>query len=143
MQVVGLIVTAQDPVDDFYAPHRTDPAGRAFPAGLDGAELHGEAGLLAHVHGIVKDYEASVADHAVDIGERFVVQGRVELRRMDVGAQRPAGLHRPDRPAGGRTTAEVLQQFAQRAAEADLHQPAPLDVAGQLHGERPSERPVP
>ena len=65
-------------------------------------------------------------------GEGFVVERRVELRLGKVGAERPADLHRADRPAGGRAAAEVVQQLAQRDAEGLLDQAAVLDVAGEL-----------
>ena len=53
-----------------------------------------------------------------------------------VGAQRAAHLHGADRAPRGGPAAEVIQQLAQRDAERLLHQPAALEVAGQLDRQR-------
>ncbi len=54
-----------DPVDRLDAAHRADAAGRALAAAFDRAELHGEAGLLQHVGGVVEDDDAAMADQPV------------------------------------------------------------------------------
>src|SRR5690606_37780817 len=95
----------EDTVDDLDAAHRADPARRALTARLHRAELHREARLLAHVDGIVEDDDAAVADHRPERGERLVVEGRIELRWMDIRPQRTAGLLRANRPARRRAAA--------------------------------------
>src|SRR5215468_6755212 len=63
---IGLAFLARyDPVDDLDAARRADSAGRALAAGLDGAELHGEARLARHVDGVVEDDDAAVTDKPV------------------------------------------------------------------------------
>ena len=88
-----------DAVDRLDAARRADAAGRALAAGFDGAELHGEARLLGHVDGVVEHHDAAMADQAVARGEGLVVERRVEQRAREIGAERPADLHRADRPA--------------------------------------------
>src|SRR5690606_23035006 len=113
-----------------------DAARRALAAGLDRAELHGEPRLLAHVDGIVEDDEAAVADHGAYGGELLVVERRVELRRVNISSERPAGLDGPDRPARRAAAAEVVKDFAQRRPESELDQAPALDVAGELDRQR-------
>ena len=45
----ALVVAAADLVDDLDAAHGADAARRALAARFDGAELHSEPRLLAHV----------------------------------------------------------------------------------------------
>ena len=108
-------VAAANPVDDLDAAHGADAARRALAARLDGAELHGEPRLLAHVDGVVEHDEAAVAEHRADRGELLVVERRIELRLGDVSAERTAGLDGADRSAGGAAAAEVVEDLAQRA----------------------------
>src|SRR5690606_23416120 len=104
------------------APHRADSARRAFAAGLDRAEFHREPRLLAHVDRVVEDDDAAMTDHRTERGKRLVVERRVELRRVDVRAERAACLDRADRPARSRAAAELLEDLAQRVTESDLDQ---------------------
>src|ERR1700751_4814491 len=59
------ILAGDDLVDRLAPAHRADAAGRALAATLDAAELHGEAGLVAHVDGVVEHHDAAMADQAV------------------------------------------------------------------------------
>ena len=72
----GAIFAGHDLVDQLDAARRADAAGRALAAGFDGAELHGEAGLLGHVHGVVEHHDAAMADQPVGGGEGLVVERR-------------------------------------------------------------------
>src|SRR4051794_40107809 len=51
-EVLGGAFAAYDLVDGLDAARRADPARRALATGLDGAELHGKAGLLGHVDAV-------------------------------------------------------------------------------------------
>ena len=101
------------------AAHRADAAGGALAAGLDGAELEGEAGLLGHVHGVVEHHDAAMPDEALLGRHRLVVEGRVEEVVGEVGAERAADLDRADRPAALRAATEILDDLAQGDAEGD------------------------
>lgn len=83
----------------------TDAAGRAFGAGFDGAEFHRVACLPGQIHRVVEGDDAAVAEPGADGGEGFVVEQCVELRFRQIGAQRPADLHRAQRPARARAAA--------------------------------------
>src|SRR5690606_29946389 len=48
-------------VEHLDTARRADAAWRALAAALDSAELHGEAGLLQHVGGVVKDDDPGMA----------------------------------------------------------------------------------
>ena len=77
-----------------------------------------------------------MADQAVLGGERLVVERRIEKRAREIGAERPADLHGVDRAAASRTTADIVDQLAERDAESGLEQAAMFDIAGELdrHG---------
>ena len=106
--------------------------GVHLPQDFDGAELHGEAGLPGHVDAVVEHDDAAVAEHAASGRHLLVAERRVEQVFGEIGAERAADLHRADRPARARAAAEILHQLADRGAERQLHQPAALDVAGEL-----------
>ena len=78
-----------DAVDDLDPSCRANAARRALAAGLQRAELHGEASLLHHVDGVVENHNAPMADEAALGRERLVIEGRVEQRRG--GNRRQAG----------------------------------------------------
>ena len=64
---VGGPVLARDnhAVDDLDAARRTDAAGRAFAARLDGAELHGDSGPSAAMSTVSSnDDDAAVTEEA-------------------------------------------------------------------------------
>ena len=125
-----------DLVERLDAARRTDAAGRALAAALNGAEFHGEARLLQHVGRVVEHDDAGMADQPVLGGEGFVVEGRVEERAREIGAERTADLHRFHRPAGGRAAADVVDDLAERQAEGRLVEAAMLDVPGDLQRDR-------
>ena len=52
-----------------------------------------------------------MADHCADLGERLVIERRVELTRMDIGPEGTARLNGPNRPPGGRPAAEILEKY--------------------------------
>src|SRR5688572_11672684 len=60
LQIMLRVHPRDDPVHDLHATGRSDPAGGAFPAGLDRAELHGVAGHFGHIHGVVEGNDAPV-----------------------------------------------------------------------------------
>ena len=91
--------------------------GVHLPQHLDRAELHREARLLGHVDGVVEHDDAAMADQAVARGEGLVVERRVEQRAREIGAERPADLHRAHRAAAARAAADVVDQLAERDAE--------------------------
>ena len=125
------LLAGDDAVDHLHAAHRADAARRTLAAGLRGAELHREARLVAMSDGVVEHHHAAMADQSIARGERLVVERRVEQGRREIGAERPADLHRAHRPAGQRAAADIVHQFAQRDAEAAFEQPAISDVAGE------------
>ena len=131
-EVLLRLDAAGDLVDRLDAARRADAAGRALAAAFDGAEFHGEARLLQHVGGVVEHHDAGMADQPVLGGEGFVVERRVEQRAREIGAERPADLHRLDRPAGRGAAADLVDDLAKRQAERRLEQAAMLDVAGDL-----------
>ena len=71
-------------------------------------------------------------------GEGLIVERQVEHRRREIGAERPADLHRAHRPAALGAAADLVDQLAERDAEADLEQPAVPDIAGELDRHRPA-----
>ena len=73
----------------------------------------------------------------------LVVHRQVEHCLGDIGAERPADLGGAERAARGGAAAEILDQRADRDAEGLLDQPAMPDVAGELEGRVPCERPTP
>src|SRR5690606_19468658 len=68
--------------------------------------------------------------------ERFVVDRRVELRCRNIGAERTADLHGPNRTAARRAAAEIIEKLAQREAECALVQSAALDISRELKRDR-------
>ena len=114
---------------------RADAAGRALAAGFNGAEFHGEAGLLGHVDGVVKHHDAAVADHGAIGGEGFIVHRQVKLRGWNIGAERAAHLHGAQWLAREGAAAEIIDQLAERDAKRLLHQSALLDIACELEGQ--------
>src|SRR5262245_59490471 len=59
----------REPVEHFHSAQRAETARRALAAAFDRAELHGEARLLQHVHRVVEDNDARMADQPVLGGE--------------------------------------------------------------------------
>ena len=59
------VLVGHDLVDQLDAARGADTAGRALAAGFDGAEFHGEARLLRHVHGVVEYNDAAMSDQPV------------------------------------------------------------------------------
>src|SRR5262249_12822991 len=90
---------------------------------------------------VVEHDEPAVTEHRADGRELLIVDGRIELRRMHVRAERPTRLHGADRPTRRRASAEIEQNLAQRFAERELDEPAPLDVAGKLDRDRAARAP--
>src|SRR6202043_1780627 len=82
--------------------------------------------------GIVEYDDPSVTQQRADTGQCFVVDDHIELRRWNVGSQRPAHLHSTNRPARRRTATVVVQQLPQRNTERALDEAAALDVAREL-----------
>src|SRR5262249_57540673 len=90
------VLPRRDLIDELDAPGRADTAGRALAARFYGAELHGEAGLLGHVHGVVEHHHAAMTDQPLAGGESLVVEWRVEQLARAISAERPAALHGPN-----------------------------------------------
>ena len=96
------------------------------------------------VDGVVEDHDAAMADHALLGGEGLVVQRRVEQRRREIGAQRPADLHRAQRPAAGRAAAEIVDRArASVRPKAFSTSPPCLILPASWKGSVPRERPMP
>src|SRR5690606_28017860 len=95
-----------DTVDRFHAAHRANAAGRALAAGFDRAEFHREARHLRHVHRTVEYDNATVAEHAADLDELFIVERCVEQLSWQVGAERATDLHCTYRLAGSGAATE-------------------------------------
>src|SRR6185437_5048757 len=89
-------LTGADLVDGLSATCGSDPAGRAFAAGFDGAKLHRKPRLLGHVDGVVEHHDATVTDQALARCESLVIKWRIEQRAWE--NKRRAG-RRPARPA--------------------------------------------
>jgi hypothetical protein len=79
-----------------------------------------------------------MSEQRTDAAQCFVVDGRIELRRRNIGAERTADLHRADGTPGGRAAAVLIQQFSQADAESALDETAALDVASELYRYRPA-----
>ena len=102
-------------VDHLDAARRADAAGRALAARLEGAELHRVARHLRPCRRCRRRRRCPPCPtQRADLGERLVVERRVELRFGQVGAERSADLHRANRPARGAAAAVVVEQLAQR-----------------------------
>src|SRR5690606_17230492 len=93
-------------------------------------------GHLQHVGLIVKDDDPGMADQAVLAIELLVTKGNVEFRGWEIGAERPADLHRLDGPACRCTAADLLDQLTERHAECGVEKTAAADVAGKLNRDR-------
>src|SRR3954452_25248096 len=91
------LFAAHDALDHLHAARGADAAGRALPAGFDRAELHRITRHARHVHRIVECNDAAMTDHRAQLGERLVVELRIELRLGQERAERTADLHRTDR----------------------------------------------
>src|SRR6185437_12526963 len=109
-----------DAVDDFDAARRPDATGRAFAAGFQRAEFHGEARLLRHVDRVVEYHDAAVADQPVAAGEGLVIERGVEQRARKIRAERTADLDRPHRAAARGAAADVVDELTERDAERGL-----------------------
>ncbi len=110
-----------DLVSRFDTTRRADAAGRALAAGFDGAEFHGETGLLQHVGGIVKDGDAGMADQAVLGGEGLVVERRIEQCAREIGAERTADLYGLDRPSGCCAATDLIDDLARASGRRPFH----------------------
>ena len=94
---------------------------------------------------IVEHHDPAMAEHARRAcGERLVIHRRVEHALREIGAQRPADLHRADRPARSRAAAEVLRRFRARVMpKASSISPPRLTLPASWTGSVPRERPMP
>ena len=90
--------------------------------------------ISRHVHAVVEDDDAAMADQPVARRESLIVERRVEKAGRKIGAERTAALHRPNWPARGRSTADILDDFAERQAKAGFEQAAVAHIAGDLDG---------
>ena len=134
--LLRLVVVGADLVDHLHAARRPNATRRAFAARFERTELHGVARQLRQVGLVVVHHDAAVAEACAHGGVGLVVERNIPLRLRQIGAQRPAHLHRLDGPARGRATAVVIEELPQRQAKSRLHQPAVQDVARQLKRQR-------
>src|SRR5579875_3731310 len=111
---------------------RVEPTRRALAAGLKSAEFHGKAGLAGHIHAIVKDHHAAMADETVLRGEGLIIKGRIKQRRRKISTQRPAHLHGTDRPTACGAAADLLHQITKGEAEGGFKQAGIANVPGKL-----------
>ena len=88
-----------DLLHQLHAADRADATGRALATRLLGAELEGVAGLLSHVHRVIEDDHAAVADLGAHLAQGLVGHGQVEVPGREVGAQGSTDLHGSHRPA--------------------------------------------
>ena len=137
-QISIAIDAVQNAIDHFDAASRADAARRALSARLDRTEFHRITRHARHVDRIVERHDAAMTEQRTDAAQRLVVDGSVELRRRNVGAQRTADLDCADGTARGRTTAVVVQQLSQADAERAFDETAALDVASELNRQRPA-----
>src|SRR5579871_4099742 len=136
VDILDHFLAADDLVDGFRAACRPDPAGRALAAGLDRAEMEGEARLFGEVDGVVEDHDPAMSHHAALGREGFIVERHIEQVFRPIGAQRTADLHRAHGTAGIGAAAVIVDQLAQGQAESPLDQAAVLDIAGELNRHR-------
>src|SRR5579864_8397649 len=87
LDVLLAVAAGDDLVDRLHPANRTDPAGRALAAAFLGAEVEREAGLTRHVHAVVENDNAAVAEHPARRGHRLVVERRVEEFLWKIGAK--------------------------------------------------------
>jgi hypothetical protein len=90
-----------------------------------------------------KTTRPAVANEPVERRKSLVIIGRVEQRARQIGAKRPAALHRPHRPAGQGAATDRIHDFAERQPEPGLVKPAVADVSGDLDGHRSARTPKP
>src|SRR5271156_1864556 len=140
-EIAGPIAAGDDLVDRLDAARRTDSARRATAAALFRAEGEGESRLARHVDAIVEHDDPAVAEHAPGGEHRLVIQRRIEQAVGEIRAQGPADLNRPDRSAGARSAAEILDEPADRRAEREFHETAAIDVARKLKRLRSARTP--
>ena len=106
--------TGASPFEHLVRAAQADPAGEALPAALVGAEAQQVRGERAHVGRLVEADDPAVAEHAADRVEVLEVERRVEQRRRQDPAERPADLQRLERVAVAQAAREVLAELAHR-----------------------------
>src|SRR3546814_10664769 len=72
---------------------------------------------MRHVDAVVEDRDAGMPDQAAGLREGFIIEGQVEQRGREIGAQRSADLHRADRAAARGAAADGVHQFHERSQE--------------------------
>ena len=104
-------------------------AGHALAARLGVGELHEVARDVDHAVVFVHHDHAARAHDRADLGQRLVVDGRVEHVQRDAAAGGTAGLHRLDLAAVGGAAADVVDELGQGRAQGHLHEAGVLDLA--------------
>ena len=103
---------------------RTAPTRGALAATRMRAELEGEPHPFREVHRVVEHHQAAVSEQSARRSHRLVIEQRVEQGYRQVGAERLADLHRPNRTAARGAVAETLDDPARGDAERHLNQAA-------------------
>src|ERR1700730_17077815 len=134
--IVRDAVAGADLVDGLDAAGRTDPAGCALAAGLDGAKLHREARLLRHVNAVVEHHDAAMTDQAIARREGLIVEWRVEQFPRKIRTERAADLHRAHGAAGKSSAADIIDQLAKRDTKSNYEQAATFVIARRLDRHR-------
>ncbi len=100
-------------VHHFHSSYGPDPARRALPARLDGAELHRVSSHHRHVDGIVEDDDSAVPHHARSSRRtpRSRAAGRTATAGMNAPSGPPTWTARIGRPLRASAT-EVVEQLA-------------------------------
>ena len=128
-------LAVREAVEDPQRLVEADPARDALAAALRVGELDEVAGDVDHAVVFVHDDHAARAHDRAELGERLVVDGRVEHVRRDAAARRAAGLHGLDVAAVRAALADVVDELGERRPERHL------DEAGAAAPCRRARRP--
>ena len=88
MQVGPCPDALTDPLQEPVELDRAGAAGDALAAGFVHAEFHEEPGHVDHARVLVHDDHAAGAHDRPDLGQRLVIDGRVEERRRGCSRRR-------------------------------------------------------
>src|SRR5262249_54103911 len=122
-----------DLIDGLNPARRADAAGRALAAGFDSAEFHRKTRLFCHVDAVIKYDDPRVADQAIPLGKRLVIERSVKEGAREVRAERPANLNRAYGASACGAAADVVNEFPQRDTECDFIEARILYVPGELY----------
>src|SRR5215831_16713025 len=138
LKVLSPPLTCLDPLQNFPASHRADPAGCTFPARLISRKSHKVSGQFDHVRVLIIDHNAPVTENGAGFGEGVVTNRDVEFRLRKQTAERPADLYRLEPGTRNHAAAELFEYLSQRPSERNFNEPRLLRSPTELQDDGPS-----